>query len=99
MIGFRIFLWRISIGKPYMIKLNSSGTVRPLSDKRLSDFRRGVEKFEDTLGGRHCRLQDIVFFAQILNGPKEALRVLHERDQHSKSGHIPDQMKRDQRLR
>ncbi len=44
---------------------------------------RLVEQPEDAFGGGHGRLQDIELVAQILDGLKEALRVLHEGDEHA----------------
>ena len=45
--------------------------------------QRLVEQREDALGGGHGRLQDVEFVAEVLNGLEEALRVLHEGDQHA----------------
>src|SRR5271169_2198882 len=43
---------------------------------RDGDWR--VEQFENTLRARHGRLQNVVFVAQVLDGPEETLRVLDE---------------------
>ena len=48
-----------------------------------SGRQRLVEELEDAFGSGHGRLQDIEFFAQVLNGLEEALRVLHEGDEHA----------------
>ena len=40
-------------------------------------------KAEDALGSGHGGLQDVEFFAEVLNGPEKALRVLHEGDEHA----------------
>ncbi len=42
-----------------------------------------VEQLEDALAGGHGGLQDVVFVAQVLNGPPEALRILDEHGQHA----------------
>jgi len=38
------------------------------------------------LARSHGRLQDVVLLAQVLDGPEEALRVLHEGDEHAERG-------------
>ena len=40
-----------------------------------------VEELEDALGGSHGGLQDVVLFAEVLDGAEEALRVLNEGDE------------------
>ena len=42
-------------------------------------------KLEDALGGGHGGLQDVEFFAEVLNRAEEALRVLHEGDEHAEA--------------
>ena len=39
------------------------------------DGQRLIEQLEDALGGGHGGLQDVEFFAEVLNGPEKALRV------------------------
>jgi hypothetical protein len=38
----------------------------------------GIEQLENALGCGHGRLHEVVFFAQILNGPEESQAVLKE---------------------
>ena len=66
-----------------MAKLNSVGPVALGGILRADDLRRRVEQLENSFAGRHRRLQDVVFVAQILNGPPEPLRVLDEHGQHA----------------
>src|SRR6185437_4003592 len=40
---------------------------------------------EDAFTGRHGRLQNVVFVAQVLDGAEESLGVLHEGGEHAKS--------------
>ena len=46
-------------------------------------MERRVQQLEHALTRRHRRLQDVVFFAQVLNGAKESQPVLEERDHHA----------------
>ena len=46
---------------------------------------RSIKQLENTFRRRHRRLQNIVFLAEILNRPKEALSILKERHQHAQS--------------
>jgi hypothetical protein len=41
----------------------------------------GVDELEDALAGGHGGLEDVVFFAEVLNGTEEALGVLDETDE------------------
>src|SRR5437667_9695080 len=49
------------------------------------DEHRFVEKFEDALGCGHRGLEDVEFFAEILNGPEKALREHGERGEDAES--------------
>ena len=88
--------WHASVGKPDVIKLDSSGTIGRLRDSRFSNFYWRIQQLENPLRRCHCRLQDVVLFAQILNRPKEPLRVLHKGDQHAKCGGSSYPVKRKQ---
>src|SRR5450755_2915895 len=80
------------VSEPDMVEFDSNGALR----KRLRAGRRddgwlGVEQFENTLGGGHRTLEDIVFFAEVLDGPEEAQSILKKRDQHAEGqGALPD---------
>ena len=47
------------------------------------DLRLRVHQLEDALAGRHRRLKDVVFVAQILDGPPETQGKLREHDEHA----------------
>ena len=66
-----------------MIKLNPPRTLRFFRNRRRRHFNLRIQQLEHALPRRHRRLQNVVFLAQILNRPEEALRVLHERHQHA----------------
>src|SRR5207302_504402 len=71
-----------AIGEPDVAEFNLA--ARLPQRKRLGgrgDRHRLVEQLEDALGAGHRRLQHIELLAEILNGPEEPLRVLHESDQ------------------
>ncbi len=72
------------VGEPHVAKFDFA--ARSGKSQRSFRGRRGqrlVQQLENALAGGHGRLQDVEFFAQVLNGAEEALRVLHERDQHA----------------
>ena len=50
-----------------------------------SDLHRRIQQLEDALARSHGGLQHVVFFAEVLDGAEEALRVLHEGHQHAQS--------------
>ena len=73
------------IGEPDVAELDFAAR-RPYRMDGASEATAAIgssSKLEDAFGGGHGRLQDVEFFAQVLNRPEEALRVLHERDQHA----------------
>ena len=82
-----IFFLRIgaaAIGKPDIAEFDFAAHVRQgLRLGRRNDRDRLIEQLEDALGSRHRGLQNVEFFAQILNRAEEALRVHHERDEHA----------------
>src|ERR1700760_2383532 len=78
------FGWNISIREPDVIELDATGAFDFFRMRWGDDLNLGVEQFEDAFGGSHGRLENVVFLTQILNRPKEALRILHERYQHAK---------------
>src|SRR5437773_4687635 len=49
------------------------------------DEHRFVEKFEDALGCGHRGLEDVEFFAEVLNRPEKALREHGERGEDAES--------------
>ncbi len=71
------------VGEPDIAELDARAAVALSGMRRRDDFRRGIQQLEDALAGCHGRLQDVVFFAQVLNGAEEALRILNECDQHA----------------
>src|SRR4029077_13228098 len=86
--GFRhrliaVCAFKLAVGEPDVVELNPSDALRLARLRRRGDLHRRIQQFEDTLAGRHGRLQDVVLVAQILYGAEEALRVLHERGQHA----------------
>ena len=47
----------------------------------LGDGDGLVEQVENAFGGGHGGLQDVEFFAEVLNGAEETLRVMREGDE------------------
>ena len=66
------------IGEPDVAEFDAVDAVARDGMGGLDDLRRGVEQLEDALAGGHGGLQDVVFVAEVLDGPPEALRVLDE---------------------
>ena len=60
--------------------------IEELTGRDLSSARDRIEELEDALGGGHGGLQDVVFLAEILDRPQEALGVLYKGRQHA-DGH------------
>ena len=75
----------VPIGEPDVVELDAAGTLGVFGDRGRSDLGRRVEQLENALARRHGRLQDVVLFAEVLNGPEEALGILNEGDQHAKT--------------
>ena len=71
------------IRKPDMAELDAPRTIAGARRGRALQLRRGVKQLEDPLAGSHRGLQDVVFLAQVLDGPEEALGILDEGDQHA----------------
>ena len=72
------------VGEPHVAEFDVA--ARSGKSQRSFRGRRGqrlVEQLEDALAGGHGRLQDVEFFAEVLNRAEEALRVLHEGDERS----------------
>ena len=69
---------RIAVSEPDVIELNPSRPDWRFGHRRRSNLRRSIQQLENPLAGRHGRLQDVVLFAEILNGPEEALGILDE---------------------
>src|SRR5450755_4307799 len=80
------------VREPDVVELDGDGSWRKgLRAGRRDDAGLGVEQFENTLGGGHGSLEDIVFFAEVLDGPEEAQSILKKRDQHAEGqGALPD---------
>ncbi len=72
------------VGEPDVVELDRR-LLNPDGGRscRIDDLGLGVEKLEDALGCRHRGLQDVVLFAEILDGPEEPHSVLEERHQHA----------------
>ena len=74
----------VSIAEPHIAKLNfTARSGQTLRVRRGFNRHRLVEQLENSFAGRHCRLQNVEFLAQVLNRPEESLRVHRERGQHS----------------
>src|SRR6476469_6362230 len=73
-----------------MIKLDTARAFWLLRYGGRSDVDWRVKQLKDALGRSHRRLQDVVLVAEILDGPEESLRVLHERDQRSDRRKVAD---------
>ena len=69
-----------------MIELDATRAHRFLRMLGRDDLNLRVEQFEDAFGRRHRSLEDVVFIAQILDGPEEAMRILHEGHQRAQGG-------------
>src|ERR1700722_8357877 len=82
-----IFLFRRSaarVGKPNVPKLDlPERRGQRTHFRRRHNHERLIEQPEDALGSGHSRLQDVEFFAQVLNWPEKALSVQHEREQYT----------------
>src|SRR6266496_2246405 len=89
----RIFFGDCAISKPHTIKLNSSRPGRLLRDRGLLNVDRCIQQFEHPLSGRHCRLQNVVLLAQILNRPEKTLRILNKGNQNSNGDRFKYSMK------
>src|SRR4029077_3890231 len=76
-----------------VIKLNPSGSSRNSGNRRRCDLHRTVQQLEHALAGRHCRLKNVVLFAEVLNGPEEALRVLDEGRENTNAHKCTDHVK------
>ena len=87
--GLRRWRWRcgravprrVLVGEPDVAELDAAGAVACDGMRGRDDGRFGVEQLEDALAGGHGGLQDVVFVAEVLDGPEEALRVLDEGDE------------------
>ena len=67
------------VREPYVAEFDFAARGGKRANGRgRSDRYRLVEQLKHSLGSRHGRLQDIEFFAEILNRPEETLRVHHE---------------------
>ena len=72
------------VGEPDVAKFDVAARIGKRERRfRGSRGQRLVKQFENPLARSHGRLQDIEFFAQILDRTEEALGVLHEGDQHA----------------
>src|SRR5207253_4044231 len=74
-----------AVGEPNVVELDASRAGGRFGMRRVNDLRRRVQQLEDALRRGHGRLQDVVLFAEVLNGAEEALGVLHEGHQHAQS--------------
>ena len=74
----------VFVREPDVVEFDGGGCARnrPGLGWRLN-VRRCVEQFEDTLGGGHGRLQDVVLVAQVLNRAEESQSILEESNQHA----------------
>ncbi len=66
-----------------MAELDAAGTVAGARRSRALQLGRRIQQLEDAFAGGHRRLQDVVFFAQVLDGAEEALGILDKGDQHA----------------
>ena len=77
-----VFIGRVlpaAIGEPDIAEFDFAAGLLELQRLLRRSNRHGlVEQLEDALGGGHSRLQDIEFFAEVLDGTEETLRVHHE---------------------
>jgi hypothetical protein len=74
----------IAIGVPDVAEFDVATRFDQPARAGLQHAGRGfIEKFEYAFGSGHGGLQDVEFFAEILNRQKETLRVLHEGDEHA----------------
>jgi len=69
----------VAVGKPHMVKLNPPRSGRGPGNRRRSNLSGSIQKLEHPFTRGHRGLQNVVFFAEILNGPEEALGILDER--------------------
>ena len=69
------------IGEPDVAEFDASRTVAGDGIWGRDDLGLGVEELEDALAGGHGSLEDVVFFAKVLDGAEEALGVLDEGDE------------------
>src|SRR5262245_41236401 len=77
----------VVICKPYVLKFDLAATFPVNVDRlcRIYHDRLGVDQLEQALRARHRRLQNVVLLAHVRDGPEEALRVLNEGRQSTKS--------------
>src|SRR5713226_1071364 len=69
----------VFVCEPDMIELDGSGCLRERDRlRRRGNAYRSIEQLENAFGRGHGRLQNVVFFAQILNGPEETQSELEE---------------------
>jgi len=77
-----VFLARIcaaGVCKPHLAEsISPRGAVSGREAFGGRSRQRLVEQFENSFARRHGGLQNIEFFAQVLDGPEEALRELHK---------------------
>src|SRR5271169_875601 len=70
------WLLRMFVAEPHVPELNFSTWRHQLLRLRIGINRdRLVQQLENAFGSGHCRLQDIEFLAQVLNGTEKSLRV------------------------
>ena len=90
--GFFGGLRQGAIGEPDVVELDAARPFRRLGLSGRDDLGRRVEQLEDALARGHGRLQDVVLLAQVLDGPEEALRILHEGHQHAEVTSLPNDL-------
>src|SRR3989454_10442337 len=82
-----VFIGRVlpaAIGEPDIAEFDFAAGLFEFQRLLRRSNRHGlVEQLEDALGGGHSRLQDIEFFAEVLDGTEETLRVHHEGDENA----------------
>ena len=72
------------VGEPHVAEFDFAARIAERDGLGIAGDGDGlVEQAENALGSRHGGLQNVEFFAQVLDGPEETLRVLHESDEHA----------------
>ncbi len=66
------------VGEPNMVEFYAAGAFRLLRNRRSRDVGWRIQQLEYALAGGHRRLQNVVFFAEILNRAEKSLCILNE---------------------
>jgi len=76
----RVCLVEFLIGEPDVAELDAAEPSPAAGEAGETIVGSVSRQLEHALAGSHCRLQDVVFVAEVLDGTEEALRVLDEGD-------------------